>query len=173
MGYVENNLISDEYVTYRARLHWIVMLWPTIVAAILAFGGVIMLVSTVAVRNQQDVSSGAIAGVSILVFALGAVVFLLGWLRRASSEFAVTNKRVIFKIGVLRKRTAEMFLNKIESIGADQGIAGRVFGYGTIVVRGTGGTLEPFDKISHPLEFRRQVQEQIGRFSERAAAPAN
>src|SRR5262245_46861682 len=85
------------------------------------------------------------------------------WIRRSSAEFAVTNKRVILKVGFIQKKTAEMFLNKIESVGVEQSITGRVFGYGTIIIRGTGGSLEPFDNVSAPLEFRRQVQEQIGK----------
>ena len=56
-----------------------------------------------------------------------------------------------------------MFLNKIESVGVDQSIFGRMAGYGAIVIRGNGGTLEPFGRVSAPLEFRRQIQEQIGR----------
>jgi uncharacterized membrane protein YdbT with pleckstrin-like domain len=74
---------------------------------------------------------------------------------------------VILKTGFIKKKTAEMFLAKIESVAVDQTIPGRVFGYGTIVIRGTGGSLEPFPDISAPLEFRRQIQEQIGQSLER------
>jgi hypothetical protein len=61
-------------------------------------------------------------------------------------------------------------LAKIESISVDQSLAGRMFGFGTIVVRGTGGTPEPFATIAHPLEFRRRVQEQIDKLPEGGTA---
>jgi len=49
----------------------------------------------------------------------------------------------------------------VESIEVSETAIGRVLGYGTIVVIGTGGTSEPFHKIARPLEFRSQVQQQI------------
>ncbi len=54
-----------------------------------------------------------------------------------------------------------MFINKIESIGVDQSVAGRMLGFGTVAIRGTGGLFEPFERVSEPLELRRQIQEQI------------
>lgn len=80
-----------------------------------------------------------------------------------SAEFAVTNKRVILKTGFLQSKTAEMFLNKIESVGVDQSISGRILGFGSITIRGTGGSFEPFHRVSSPLRFRNEIQEQIGR----------
>jgi uncharacterized membrane protein YdbT with pleckstrin-like domain len=73
---------------------------------------------------------------------------------------AVTSKRVIMKVGLLRKRTVELFLPKVESVRVEQGLLGRMLRYGDIVVRGTGGTAEPFKNVRLPLEFRRQVQQQ-------------
>lgn len=74
---------------------------------------------------------------------------------------AVTNKRVSIKIGMVSRNTTEMMLTKIESIGVHQSVIGRMLNFGTIIIRGTGGTPEPFPKIGHPLEFRRQVQQQL------------
>lgn len=78
-----------------------------------------------------------------------------------TSEFAITNKRVIIKVGLIRRRTLEMNLNKIESVKVDQGILGRILGYGTIVIIGTGGTREPFAAISDPMTFRKKFEEPI------------
>jgi uncharacterized membrane protein YdbT with pleckstrin-like domain len=119
MGYVEQNLITGERVTYRAELHWVVF-----------------------------VSLKALL-----------TLFLLPVVERATSEFAVTSRRVIIKVGLISRRTVELNLEKIESIGVDQSILGRIFGYGTIVVNGTGGTHEPFRGIARPLEFRKAVNE--------------
>ena len=68
-------------------------------------------------------------------------------------------KRQIIKVGFISRRTLEMNLNKIESVNVDQSFWGRIFGYGTIVVIGTGGTKEPFAGISNPMAFRRKFQE--------------
>jgi len=78
----------------------------------------------------------------------------------STSEFAITNKRVIIKVGLIRRRTLEMNVNKIESVDIDQSIMGRILGYGTIVIVGTGGTKEPFAAISDPMTFRKKFQEQ-------------
>jgi uncharacterized membrane protein YdbT with pleckstrin-like domain len=64
-------------------------------------------------------------------------------------------------VGYLTKRTIELFLSKVESVEVEQTLGGRMLGYGSITVRGTGGTNEPFNHVADPLEFRRQVQHQI------------
>jgi uncharacterized membrane protein YdbT with pleckstrin-like domain len=98
-------------------------------------------------------------GVALLV--CGVVAILLGMVRRNATEMAVTNRRVVIKTGLASRKTIEMLLNKVESIEVSETAFGRMLGYGTIVVIGTGGTPEPFHKVAHPLEFRSQVQQQI------------
>lgn len=78
-----------------------------------------------------------------------------------TSEFAITNKRVIVKMGLVRRHTLELNLQRVESVSVDQTIMGRILGYGTITIIGTGGTREPFRRIAHPLEFRKAVEEQL------------
>jgi len=75
------------------------------------------------------------------------------------SEFGITNKRLIIKTGILSRRTLELNLSKIESVNVNQSILGRILGYGSIGVIGTGGTKEYFVSIKNPLEFRRKFQE--------------
>jgi|TARA_B100002003_G_scaffold192211_1_gene181393 uncharacterized membrane protein YdbT with pleckstrin-like domain len=86
---------------------------------------------------------------------------LLRLITVVSSEFGVTSKRVMVKTGFISRTSLETLLTKVEGIGVDQSVLGRVLGYGSIVVSGTGGSKRPFKMIRHPLEFRRQVQEQI------------
>lgn len=76
-----------------------------------------------------------------------------------TSEFAITNKRIIIKVGLISRRTLELNLSKVESVNVDQSILGRILGYGTITVIGTGGTKETFGDIREPLEFRKQFQQ--------------
>jgi uncharacterized membrane protein YdbT with pleckstrin-like domain len=141
MGYVDSNLLPNEHVTYRARLHRIIYLLPAcvIIVAIIAavLGGVWL---------------------ALCLGVIGLLLLLPPWIRSISSEFAVTNKRVLVKVGLVRRHSLELLLQKVEGIGVDQGILGRILGYGTITVSGTGGTREAFPMIAHPLEFRRQVQ---------------
>ena len=75
------------------------------------------------------------------------------------SEFGITNKRLIIKTGILSRRTLELNLSKIESVNVNQSLLGRILGYGSIGVIGTGGTKEYFVSIKNPLEFRRKFQE--------------
>lgn len=89
----------------------------------------------------------------ILLFFIPPIV------RMISSEFGITNKRVIIKTGLLSRNTVEMNINKVESVNVDQSIIGRLLGYGTIKIIGTGGSKETFDRILNPLEFRKKFQE--------------
>jgi uncharacterized membrane protein YdbT with pleckstrin-like domain len=91
---------------------------------------------------------------------------LLPLIDYVTSEFAVTNKRVIMKMGWISRRVLELNLHKIESVNVDQSLLGRLLGYGTITVIGTGGTRETFDRIAHPLAFRKAFQEQESEFEE-------
>jgi len=141
MSYVDNSLIPDEQVVFRARLNRIIFLPPIVLLAI----------------SIWLLSYGVPLGAES-VLAIAILWGLVKYVDYASSEFAVTNKRVIIKVGVLRRRTVEMLNTKVEAVAVNQGILGRIFGYGNIVVTGTGGTNEPFNGISSPLEFRRAVQ---------------
>ncbi len=141
MGFVERNLLPNEQVTYRATLHWIIYLLP-----------VIMLLAAIALALALNGVAGMVVG------ALGLLLLIPPWIKSSSSEFAITNKRVVIKVGLIRRHSLELLLQKVEGIGVDQGIVGRILGYGTITVSGVGGTKEAFQRISNPLEFRRQVQ---------------
>lgn len=86
---------------------------------------------------------------------------------------AVTTRRVVVKQGLMSRKTIEMLLNKIETIEVTEPMAGRMFGYGSITMIGTGGTSEPFHKIAQPLRFRSAVQQQLERVSAGPALSAN
>ena len=158
MGYVNENLIQGEKVTYRAPLHWKVLTGPVLVS-------VLMLAAAIGAFKQAWSAAGTSRGFLIagaILLLISAILIVRAWITISSAEFAVTNRRVILKTGFIHNKTAEMFLSKIESVVVEQTIFGRIFGYGSIELRGTGGSLEPFSNISRPLEFRRQIQEQIG-----------
>ena len=97
----------------------------------------------------------------IIFVSLKAILtlFLSPLIARWVDEFAITNRRIVIKTGLIRRNTMEMNLSKIESVNVDQSILGRLLGYGTIHIRGTGGSIETFPYINEPLEFRKQFQE--------------
>jgi len=86
-------------------------------------------------------------------------LFIAPALARWSDEFAITNHRIIIKIGLISRRTVEMNLSKVETVNVDQSILGRMLGYGTITIVGTGGTKEVFENINDPIDFRKKFLE--------------
>ena len=165
MAYVENNLNPGERVLYATHLHWIVLLRSIVVDAIFAGAGIALLVWAYAGKHTERGEAQMIGMVGVALILFGNVILALAWVRRNATEMAVTNKRVIIKVGFLTKRTIELFLSKVESVGVEQTLAGRMMGYGSIILRGTGGTNEPFNHVANPLEFRRQVQHQIEEYT--------
>ncbi len=97
----------------------------------------------------------------IIFFSLGSffTLFISPLIAMNSNEFAITNKRIIIKTGLLSRKTLEMNLSKIESVNIEQGIFARMLGYGTLRVIGTGGTKEAFPAIKDPISFRNKFQE--------------
>ncbi len=149
MGYVDENLLPGEQIEYRAHLHRILFL-P---ALVLAAAAVVIIILGFASEEARPVAWG---GLALMVVA--GIVALVAWVKYTSSEFAVTNRRVLIKVGVIRRHTAELLLGKVEGIGVNQTLMGRLLDYGTITVTGTGGTQETFNSIADPLELRRRIQ---------------
>ncbi len=155
MGYAEQNLQPGEEIIYKAKLHWALFLQP-IEIFILA-----LLFFLLGSGSNGDPSFNFIQCLGGL-FILGSILSAIGAIITfMTTEFALTNKRIIAKSGFIRRRSVELLLQKVESIGVDQPILGRLLDYGTITVTGTGGTKEPFGKIAEPLELRNRVNEQI------------
>jgi uncharacterized membrane protein YdbT with pleckstrin-like domain len=146
MSYIEKNLMSGESIVYRSKLHWIMFGWP-----VLLFVAAIILV----------IIGGGVAGIGLAFFLLAILVSINSLISYLSSEFGVTNKRVIVKVGFIRRNSLEILLNKVEGIQVSQDVIGRMLDYGSITIVGTGGTHDPLYNISAPLEFRRKAQEQI------------
>ena len=143
MGSVFSNLMNGESVVHRTKLSHIIFLKPAIIALI----GFIPLYFY-----------WPLAAAPCFLFAF--FVMLPSFIKYLTSDFVVTNKRVIVKEGFIRRKSVDTLLHKIQGIEVDQGIIGRLMGYGDITISGTGGTVETFKTISQPFEFRGHVQEQ-------------
>ena len=161
MSYVSKHLIEGETIVYATGLHWVVLLQAIFLTVIFGAGGVALLV--LYSKNQGDASGATTAmlagGIALLVVA--AICIFSGIVKRNATEMVVTDKRVVLKVGFVTRDTFELLLQKVESIGVKETVMGRILGYGTVVVDGTGGSSEPFDRVAHPIEFRKQVQQQI------------
>lgn len=146
MAYVESQLLPGEQIRYRGHLSRILFLPAYLLAALT------ILVTLVSLAGPN------LWPVALVLAVLAVGFFVWEQVIYTTSEFAVTDRRVIVKVGWIKRRTLETMLGKIEALGVDQGLLGRLLGFGTITVTGTGGTQETFHQIAAPLEFRKQVQ---------------
>jgi uncharacterized membrane protein YdbT with pleckstrin-like domain len=161
LSYVEKNLIEGEQVVFQTNHHWIVMLGTFVLGLALDVVGIAGLIYLLNQRDWAPASRNvALLGAAVAVIA-GSLLTLYGTMKRNATEMVVTNKRVIVKTGILKRNTFEMLLSRIESIGVQEPVLGRMLGYGTVILRGVGGTPDEFDLIANPLAFRSHVQEQI------------
>jgi len=162
MSFVDHNLISGEIILYRTRLHWFVLIVPATLSLLFLAPAILFLKGVIHITGTKAGPLDFMQLGVLISTAIAIIIMTTGIMYRSSTEMAVTNKRVIMKTGFVSRRSVELVLSKIESVTVDQNLLGRIFGYGTITIRGTGGTPETFVKISHPLELRQHVQEQIG-----------
>jgi uncharacterized membrane protein YdbT with pleckstrin-like domain len=151
MKYVEQVLQPGESLVYATTLHWLVYL-RSLVFFVLAIVCLIF-----AGKVDPGGIDTALKIAAALLCVLGIVSALGALIRRATTELAVTDRRVIFKTGIFQRHTVEMNLSKVETVGVNQSILGRLLGYGTVIVRGTGGSFEPIPFIGEPLTFRNHI----------------
>jgi membrane protein YdbS with pleckstrin-like domain len=118
------------------------------------------------VKDERIVHSGHISlwsmwhliafGLLLLpVLGLGLIFLVMAYVRYKSTELAVTTKRLIVKHGFIGRQTVEINMNKVESIQVDQGLLGRVFDFGTLIISGTGTSHAPIAGVSDPMAFRK------------------
>ncbi len=149
MSYVRTVLQPGETVRYATTIHWIVYL-PGLLLLVLA--------ALAYWTAFQPVSAYRLwIWIAGFFLACSAIALFVAWFRRWTTEIAVTDRRIIYKRGFIRRHTIEMHLDKVESVDVDQSILGRIFNYGDILIRGVGIGIEPLKNISSPIEFRNHV----------------
>jgi uncharacterized membrane protein YdbT with pleckstrin-like domain len=153
MSYVRSVLQQGEAVAYATTLHWFVYLRAIWLAVLAVALGIATLVTSPDPPELRVIVAGA-AGVAALV---AAVAWLAAFVKRWTTELAVTDRRVIYKTGLIRRDTFEINLSKVESVGVSQSILGRLLGYGEVDIKGTGASLAPITIISNPLRFRSYI----------------
>ena len=135
-SYIEGALTKDEVVQYEGRIS----LWSLTHLIVL---GVLLLP----------------------LYGVGLILLAMAFIRYKTTELAFTNKRVIAKFGFISRQTVELYIPKVESIQVHQGILGRIFNYGSLIISGAGNPQAPIPGISDPMAFRRgfmEMQETAG-----------
>jgi uncharacterized membrane protein YdbT with pleckstrin-like domain len=151
-GYVERVLQPDERVRFSGTLHWIIFL-PAFVLLGFAIAGL----AAMAISPRAGQGRSVFFTIVVIAFGVGSLHLLVAWIKRQTTEIAVTDRRVIYKTGLFARRTLEMNMDKVESVDVRQGVFGRMLDYGTVLIRGTGAGIEPLDNIAMPLALRNAI----------------
>ncbi len=133
--YVDSALLPNEVVVAEARPHWAMFVAPILVLLLGMLAGS---------------PGGVFTFVGLVWGGFRALIYL-------TTEMALTNKRVIAKSGIIRRNVIDVSNSKIEGITYQQGIVGRIFGYGSVLVRGTGVGQIPVPFIAQPDYFKHEV----------------
>ena len=148
MSYVQRVLQPGEQVRHISSIHWIVY-WPGVAVALLA---------VVAYWFSETRFLTGIWRYTAYALALIAIFLLIQqWFQWWVTEIAVTNRRVIYKKGLIRRQTNEMNMDKVESVQITQSILGRMLDYGDVTILGTGEGFETLRTISSPIELRNSI----------------
>jgi hypothetical protein len=160
MSYIDKSLGEGETVIARARFHWLYSFsaWTQ-----LLLPGAILAGLMNWARSQPDflVPENSLTWTIALVtlwFLFGLIAFLRMMIRKWSTEIGVTSHRFVEKYGALSMRTNEIALPNIEGVKVNQSLMGRIFGYGTIRIEGTGVDAVTTPQIADPVGFVRAIQ---------------
>jgi len=142
---------QGETLLAKGRLHWIIYanaFLPLALAIAVAIAGFFF--------PDPHISMPLFIAAALLG-ALALWTFLTRFVVGATTEFAVTDHRVIVKRGIFSLHTIEIALDKIESVDVDQTLLGRMLGYGTVTIRGVGSSWDPIPQIADPIAFRNAI----------------
>jgi hypothetical protein len=152
VGYVDDTLAGNERVLFRARLHWIIYR-----NALLFLIPGILLVAGSYNSGIDPKTATAFEGWGLLIVLAALVAFAQEFIERWTTEIAVTSRRFAVKRGLIRRSIMEINAGQIESVRIDQSAFGRLLGYGTIIVAGTGSGIDPVHRVATPLPLREAV----------------
>ncbi len=160
MSYLENKLTADEELIYTAKLHWIMLIKP-IVALILL---------SVAIANIEKYRLFHYVPIAMPYknyIYLTVIIVFVGWpllnmlILKWSTHIGITNQRLLCKRGFIAIDLNGMPLSKIENIDSSQSILGRILGYGTVTVKGSGSTPIYLHDIAKPMVFRNELASRL------------
>ena len=148
MTYIDKNLVPDERILFRTKKHLIIFFFPV----------VLLIFSAYATSYMQG--NALLIKVQWAPWLITLLFWAHTWLEYQTSDFAVTNKRVIMREGFFNRHMAEMRLSTISQVNIDQGILGQMLNFGTISINAFGAT-DAFTMLARPNEFQRAVNEQL------------
>lgn len=148
MSYIDRNLLTDERILFRTRKHLIIFFWPAVVLVICS-----ILSSYLA---ASEISSYVAWAPWLVVFMIWGAVGLDYY----TSEFAVTNKRVMMREGFFTRHANEMRLTAISQVNVDQNIIGQIFNFGTVSINAFGA-FDNYSTIANPVTFQRVVNQEL------------
>jgi hypothetical protein len=167
MGYIVKLLSPNEKILFKAKVHWAVFLASIFVFVIAIAMSIYSFPKavTISIQGQPPPTIPSIDNLfgstlfcsSIFIYGYSIILTIEALIIYFTTEFAVTNKRVIAKSGFIRIHTLEILLSKVESIDIRQPVLGRILNYGTVTVTGTGGTKQGFKAIAEPMVVRSKV----------------
>lgn len=128
MSYIDKSLAPGEDIVFRGR--WPTIYWVGAWAALIFLG----------------------------IIIVGIFIFIKAAIHMSVTQFAVTDRRVVLKRGWLNVHTYELATETVEGVQLVQTIWGRIFGYGRVVVTGTGDAQIVFPPMAHPIAFRRSIE---------------
>jgi uncharacterized membrane protein YdbT with pleckstrin-like domain len=135
---------NDPNVVYFARLHWILFLGPVLSL-------ILSLVFTYYLPSLQMIG---------LLFAAFSLLWIaMTWVTYYFSSLTIKKKQVILRTGIIVRQTIDVPLSKIESIDIRQSLIGSIFGYGVLMITGTGGTRQMVNYLQKPLTCRRYIEQ--------------
>ena len=144
MGYPDNVLATDEQVVLHRHPHWkrliapvLALLVTTAVAAFLAA----LVVGTGWDANTKKVVSAVVAGVWLSLVAWLTLRPFLAWL---TTHFVITDRRVMYRHGVLTRAGIDIPLARINSVEFRHGLFDRMVRTGTLIIESAS---------QDPLEF--------------------
>jgi membrane protein YdbS with pleckstrin-like domain len=151
MPYYTKVLQPDETVKVVGRLHWSIYIRAAVVLVIALGVAVGSYWLTDPDWQRYALLASGVIGV------LGLLLLLRAWIHRMATEIVVTDRRVILNRGLLRRHTMEMNMTRIEMVDVKQSVWGRIWGYGTVEIHGTGADIEPLEGIGSPLLIRNAI----------------
>ena len=156
--YVSSTLMPGEEIAVSFHPHKIILANPIIVflVAILFYCNVSHWLPYLNIPVFRNYSVSGVISFGFLIAGIYMVIERIVTYR--TSEYTVTNHRVVMKLGIFTRVSFELMLNRLEAITVEQNIFGQIFNYGTVTVIGVGGTRDVFTYVPKPMYFRQQVQ---------------
>lgn len=151
-SYLERSLGDGERVVARAHFHWLYT-FKALVALIVPF-----IILIIILLFGQAFAGGWLIILGMILMLAGIIIFLRLMVRRWTTEIAVTSHRFVEKNGLVSLRTNEIVLSNIEGVRLYQGFWGRIWGYGSLRIEGTGIDAVDLPTIADPVGFRRAIE---------------